>query len=69
MLNMAYDAAVDVFRKRAQCMCPKMTEDDFRDFVMPSLQMLRLEDNELDDAAKQTLREAVAGREGLELYV
>ena len=40
MLNMAYDAAVDVFRKRAQCMCPQMTEDDFRDFVMPSLQML-----------------------------
>ena len=32
-----------------------------------SLRELNLMDNELDDAAKQTLREAVAGREGFEL--
>ena len=32
-----------------------------------SLRELHLYDNELDDAAKQTLREAVAGREGFEL--
>ena len=32
-----------------------------------SLRVLSLDGNELDDAAKQTLREAVAGREGFSL--
>ena len=32
-----------------------------------SLRKLVLERNKLDDAAKQTLREAVAGREGFKL--
>ena len=36
---------------------------------LPSLQMLVLLGNELDDTAEQTLREAVAGRDGLELVM
>ena len=36
---------------------------------LPSLKELVLYGNKLDDAAKQTLREAVAGREGFELLL